>query len=79
MIASPAELYEEIVKVTTPEQRGNWCSDLQCRVTRDTERVIDRYQYRHLVTSFHSRIDGTLWYEIPFAFTPWWNNPHKYT
>ena len=79
MIESPNELYEEIVKVTAPEERGNWTSDLQCKVTHTTMRVIDRYKYKHLVTRFHSAIDGTLWFEIPFAFKPWWDDPYKHT
>jgi len=78
-IETPNELYEEILKVTTPEQRGNWTADLQCKVTNETETVIDRYKYRHLVTTFLSAIDHTLWFEIPFAFTPWWSDPNKYT
>lgn len=79
LIETPIELYDEIVKVTTEGQRGNWTSDLQCKVTKETMRVIDRYHYKYLVTTFHSALDGTLWYEIPFAFTPWWSDPHKYT
>lgn len=75
LIKTPAELYDEIVKVTSKDQRGNWCSDLQCKVTEATEDVIERYAYKHLVTTFHSAIDRTLWYEIPFAYTPWWNYP----
>ena len=67
LIETPNELYDEIVKVTSEDQRGNWTSDLQCKVTKDTARVIERYQYRHLVTTFH------------FAFAPWWSDPHKYT
>ena len=76
-IVNPSELYDEIVKVTTPEQRGNWTSDLQCKVTKDTTAVIERYKYKHLVTTFRSAIDGTLWYEIPFAYTPWWEERCK--
>lgn len=78
-IESPAELYNEIVKVTAENERGNWTSDLQCKVTKATSAVIERYKYRHLVTSFHSAIDGKLWYEIPFAYAPWWEDPHKNT
>lgn len=78
-IDTPAELYDEIVKVTTEDQRGNWTSDLQCKVIPETEAVIKRYKYKHLVTTFRSAIDRTLWFEIPFAFAPWWSNPHKYT
>ena len=79
IIETPNELYDEIVKATSEDQRGNWTSDLQCKVTKATSRVIERYKYRHLVTTFHSAIDHTLWYEIPFAFAPWWSDPHKYT
>ena len=72
MIENPADLYDEIVKVVQPDQIGSWTSDLQCKVMKDTTAVIDRYKYKHLVTTFRSAIDGTLWYEIPFAYTPWW-------
>lgn len=78
-ILTPTDLYDEIVKVAQPEEIGHWTSDLQCKVTDATKAVIDRYEYKHLVTSFRSVIDGQLWYEIPFAFAPWWSNPHKYT
>lgn len=78
-ILTPTDLYNEIVKVTKPDEIGNWTSDLQCRVTDATRAVIDRYEYKHLVTSFRSATDGKLWYEIPFAFAPWWSDPHKYT
>ena len=79
LIETPDELYAEIVKVTDESERGNWTSDLQCKVTTATQSVIKRYRYRHLVTTFHSATDRTLWYEIPFAFAPWWSDPHKYT
>lgn len=78
-INNPTDLYNEIVKVTDETERGNWTSDLQCKVTEATSAVIKRYAYKHLVTTFHSAIDHTLWYEIPFAFAPWWSDPHKYT
>ena len=79
IIETPTELYDEIVKVCKPDQIGSWTSDLQCKVTPETQAIIQRYQYRHLVTTFHSALDHTLWYEIPFAFKPWWSDPHKHT
>lgn len=79
MIRSPAELYDEIVKVAKPEEIGNWMSDLECKVTDATTAVVNQYKYRRQVMIFHSMIDGTLWYDIPFAFTPWRNDPKKYT
>ena len=76
-IPGPTELYEEIVKVAKPEEIGHWVSDLQCKVTPDTQVVVDRYDYKHLVTTFHSAIDNTLWFEIPFAFVPFWKGEVK--
>ena len=76
---SPIDLYNEIVKVAKPDEIGNWTSDLQCKATKAVSEIINRYEYRHMVTMFHSAIDGSIWYEVPFAFAPWWSNPYKYT
>ena len=76
-IENPSDLYSEIVNVAKSDQIGNWTCDLQCKVTKDTTAVINRYKYKHLVTTFHSAIDGTLWYEIPFAYNPWWEERCK--
>ena len=68
---SPTELYQEIVNATSPEQIAHWQSDLYCKVTAKTKQVIKRYAYENLVTVFEAN-DHTLWYDIPFAYTPYW-------
>jgi hypothetical protein len=51
---------------------SNHCSDLYCKVTSESRSIIDQYEYKSNVTTFKSNIDGTLWYDIPFAFDPYW-------
>lgn len=71
-ITSPAVLYDEIVKVTKPEERSHWTSELQVKATDEVDELLHRYEYAHQVFAFRDMIDGELWYEIPFAYKPWW-------
>lgn len=75
MIQNPMELYDEIMKVTKPEEISSWTSDLQCKVTPKTKEVVQRYAYKHLVTKF--KRDEDMWYEIPYAYKPWWEGGYK--
>ena len=34
--------------------------------------ILNRHK-RHKHTLFISQIDNELWYDIPFAYDPWWN------
>lgn len=56
-------------------------SDLYAKVTPESTIIITGYENVRKVTgkgaplnvsTFKSNIDGTLWYDIPFAFDPWW-------
>ena len=46
----------------------NHCTDLYFPVTEETKKVVNSYIYKRNVTTFKSQIDGTLWFDIPFAF-----------
>lgn len=46
----------------------NWCSDLYVPVTPETTAIIDQYEFKCNVQKFRNQIDGTLWYDIPFAY-----------
>lgn len=65
---SPTELYQELKRVAPI---SHWQSDLYCKVTPQSQRLIKRYRYESMVTVFESS-DHTLWYDIPFAYTPYW-------
>ena len=47
-------------------------SDLYLKVTPESKELIKNYSYRPNVTTFISQIDKALWYDIPFAYQPFW-------
>lgn len=61
-------IYKEICKVTTEKQRDHWHSDLYCKVTPATRKIVHDYEYYCNVDTFIDNIDGELWYDIPFAY-----------
>lgn len=77
MIQTPMEFYDEVMKVAKPEEISHWVNDLQCKVTPQTTALVEDYAFAHLITQFKSPIDGEMWYEIPFAYKPWWDTEGK--
>jgi len=47
-------------------------SDLYALVVPASTAIVERYEHRANVRTFRSQLDGALWYDIPFAFLPWW-------
>jgi len=47
-------------------------SDLYAKVTPESETLIARYQFKGNVKRFRSQIDGTPWFDIPFAYESFW-------
>ena len=54
-------------------EMDNHASDLYCPVTPTTQEILARYP-TELANSrtFVSQIDGKPWYDVPFAYVPWW-------
>jgi hypothetical protein len=48
-------------------------SDLYAKRTPVSERILRGYEHRRNVTTFRSNVDGTVWYDIPFAYMPFWD------
>ena len=51
-------------------------SDLYAKVTPESTRIIAEYKQADTharVSMFVSHLDGERWYDIPFAYTPWWD------
>ena len=61
-------IYEEICKVTTEEERGHWYSDLYCKATSKTSKIIEQYEFKNQVNTFIDRVTHTPWYDIPFVY-----------
>jgi len=47
-------------------------SDLYIPVNSATKELIKKYKFAGNVTRFTSAIDGKPWYDIPFAYDPFW-------
>jgi len=58
-------------------QFDNHVSDLYIPVNEKTKEIIKRYPESQPVLTFRSAIDGTLWYDLAFKYTPFWANKTK--
>lgn len=47
-------------------------SDLYIPVNELTQSLVEQYPHKEIVTKFVSQIDGKLWYDVPFAYEPYW-------
>lgn len=72
-------LYEELVAAGC--EVGNHESDLHVKCSEKSEAII---LYHCLLpgsyltySQFRSNIDNSRWYEVPFAYDPFWNKPAK--
>jgi hypothetical protein len=64
------DFYAEVVRRGIPHDSHE--SDLYIPVTPETEEMVRGYPSRSNVTRFRSNIDGKMWFDVPFAYTPWW-------
>jgi hypothetical protein len=65
-------IHAKLVKANQPID--NHHSDLYTPVNSTTERIVRKYQHRRNVETFRNTIDGGIWYDIPFAFDPYWSS-----
>lgn len=49
-------------------------SDLYIKQTNDSEKLFCKYRNKYKFGLFISQIDHQLWYDIPFAYEPFWGN-----
>lgn len=70
------ELWDEIVKQNI--QHDHHESDLYLPVTPETARLVSQYDYHDRATTFVSQVDGKVWYDIPFAYDPFWQECQKH-
>ena len=58
-------------------QLDNHYSDLYALANDDCRRIVSEHQKAENigpVSMFKSNIDGLMWYDIPFAYLPYWEN-----
>ena len=65
-------IYEKMVQAgIIPEHHF---SDMYVRVTPTTKAIVAEYEYKNNVRIFSDIVDGKAWYDIPFAYDPFWDN-----
>lgn len=77
MKLQPGEIYDIAIKVLPMEDIDHHNSDLYLRKTSASSELVNRLTTKVLLTTFRG-LDGYIWYELPFCFTPYWENPSKY-
>lgn len=70
MSITEPQLYDKMLNAGV--EIANHCSDLYVPVNEITRSIVNDYQFKANVTQFTSNIDGKQWFDIPFAFLPWW-------
>ena len=55
----------------------NHNSDLYIKVSGKARALINNYEYKNSVTTFNSSDGSGLWFEVPFAFEPFWENAER--
>ena len=74
---TPGEIYAAAVEVLPAADIDHHNSDLYLRITPAAKALVDRLENRALLSVFRDP-DGVAWYELPFCFSPYWENPSKF-
>ena len=64
-------IYEEMKQAGV--EISNHESDLYVPKNKITTPIINNYKFKKNVTIFVNQIDHKLWYDIPFAYQPYWD------
>ncbi len=73
----PGDVYQIALKTLPPEDIDHHNSDLYLKRTPASKAIIERMENKSLLSVFRDP-SGVAWYELPFCFTPYWENPSKY-
>ena len=63
-------LYDELVAAGC--RIDNHESDLYVEATPEAERILRASDRWSTVKSFISQVDGKRWFDVPFAYVPFW-------
>lgn len=64
-------LYAELVAAGIPVAHHE--SDLYFPITEQTRAILEKYPLeKGNATTFTNQVEGGRWYDVPFAFIPWW-------
>lgn len=70
-------IYKTAVATLPAKDIDHHESDLYIRKTPAADLIIEEYEYKNIVSVFRDAIENVLWYEIPFAYDPFWERRVK--
>lgn len=70
-------IYAQAVVMLPASDIDHHESDLYLRKTPASEKLVAQYSYRNIVTTFRCAIEHDVWYEIPFAYDPFWEERRR--
>jgi hypothetical protein len=70
------DIYHELQAAGVPLDSHE--SDLYAKVTPASRAIVNRWRHARTVTIFTSQIDGARWFDIPFAYLPFWERVQRY-
>ena len=73
----PGEIHAAAVEILPADDIGHYYSDLYLKRTSAAVALVNRLENKALLSVFRDSA-GVAWYELPFCFTPYWENPCKY-
>lgn len=73
----PGDVYAAAVDILPACDIDHHNSDLYLRYTPAATDLLSRLENKALLAVFTDQ-DGRRWYELPFCFIPFWENPSKY-
>ncbi len=66
-------IYQQAINSLPPKDISNHESDLYLAVSKDSAKIIADYKFKQNVSVFAGS-DNRNWFDIPFAFEPFWSN-----
>ena len=70
-------LYEKAVSILPPSHIDHHESDLYLKCSEESDTLLAEYEFKNQVKIFIDNLDHCLWYDIPFAYLPYWQEKRK--
>lgn len=68
-------IYEQLKAAGVPLNSHE--SDLYAKVTPESKAIVEKWEHFQNASQFTSQIDGQRWYDLPFAYDPFWKAKQK--
>ncbi len=65
-------IYKQALMKMSEKDIDHYNSDLYLRVNSISKKLIQKYNFKENVETFVDEIDHELWYDIPFAYLPFY-------